>query len=600
MSYHVDRGVLPNEALGKASELVQQLSNEQLIWLGGYLSGVGLAANKNGSDIQHAAVSALNTGAAIDTSAQKTLSILIGSHSGNGQIIGKAVCELAKEYGRPVKLVNMADYNAKQLKKESDVLVIVSTHGEGEPPVQAAELYRFLGSKRVGNLSHLNYAVVALGDSAYQYFCKTGLDFHERLQAHGAKALADPLLLDVDFKDELEQQMSDVLKLFSVSGQAMESTEAKASVKSAVNDGLFEAEIFEKTLLNGRGSDKETYHIELDLEGSGISYKPGDVLEVFPVNDEQLVDSVLSALDYSGSEFVNCKDKEHAIKDVLLYYKEITRITLPVLTQLAAFVNEPDLNSLLDKQDELEKYLEGMDLLDLLSEYRFAIQPQELVDVLRSLVPRAYSISSSQKQVDEEIHLTVGAVRYTKSEREHHGVCSSFLIDRLQVGDKVAVRVKTNDSFRLPADDKPLILIGAGTGIAPYRSFIQERAANKAEGENWLFFGDQHFETDFLYQAEWLKYRIEGVLNKIDVAFSRDQKEKIYVQHRLKEHANEIYKWLQSGAHIYVCGDRKKMAKDVQVAFLEILVEQGGLSHDEAGNYLRKLRQSGHYQEDIY
>jgi len=591
MSYQTDTGILPEALLGKASELVQELSKEQLLWLGGYLSGVGLGALRNGADTQQAVVSPVET---------KTIKVLIGSHSGNGKIIGKALSELAQNSQQSIELHSMVDYKPKQLKNDEQVLFIVSTHGEGEPPAQAEEFYRFLGSKRAGDLSHLNYAVIALGDSSYKLFCKTGLDFHERLQAHGAKALAEPFLLDVDFKEDLGTLSTNVLDLYA-SAVISEAPAANAKVAlPGLSNDIFQAELIEKVLLNGKGSEKETYHIELDLEGSGLTYQPGDALEVYAQNSAALVDDIISVLDYSGDELVKHKGEEYTIKAVLQNHKEISVVTMPVLSKLSAYVAEPDLNRLLDNSDALESFLDGTDLLDLVSEFSFKLKPQDLIDALRTLPPRAYSIASAQSDVGDEVHLTVGAVRYTKNEREHHGVCSTYLIDRLEEGETVAVRIKPNEGFRLPADDKAAIFIGAGTGIAPYRSFIQERAEREATGENWLVFGDQHFETDFLYQAEWLKHRKNGLLTQIDVAFSRDQAEKIYVQHRLKQQAEQVYEWLQKGAFVYVCGDRKKMAKDVQRAFIEIIQEKAGVSQEEAEQQLLVYRQEGRYQEDVY
>ncbi len=600
MSYQTDTGILPDALLGKVSELVQDLSKEQLLWLGGYLSGVGLGAVKDGADAQQEVVSACDSKVGVGAVKQRTLKVLIGSHSGNGKIIGKALSELAQHSNKSIELHNMADYKPKQLKHDEDVLFIVSTHGEGEPPVQAEELFRFLGSKRAGNLSNLNYSVVALGDSSYKYFCQTGLDFHERLQSCRAKALAEPFLLDVDFKDELDHLSAKVLSLYTEQNDNTVPEVQKEVKQTAPYNGLFHAEVLEKVLLNGKGSAKETYHIELDLEGSGFSYQPGDALEVYALNNTVFVDEILSALNYTGNEPVKHKNIEYTIREVLQEHKELTLVTVPVFNKLSAFVTELDLNYLLDNQDELDSFLDGTDVLDLVSEFSFNIEPQELVDALRTLPPRAYSIASAQSDVGDEVHLTVGAVRYTKNEREHQGVCSTYLIDRLEVGEKVAVRIKQNEGFRLPEEDKPVILIGAGTGVAPYRSFIQERAEQSAPGKNWLVFGDQHFETDFLYQAEWLKYRKNGILNKIDVAFSRDQEEKVYVQDRLKQQAGELYQWLKNGAHVYVCGDRKKMAKDVQNAIVEIIKEQAKVSQEEAEQQLYAYRQEGRYQEDVY
>ncbi|MBR8534234.1 flavodoxin domain-containing protein [Carboxylicivirga sediminis] len=599
MSQHIITGVLSESLLGEANHLVNKLSKEQLLWLGGYLSGIGLNGQQDTAVAYQQEVTN-GTGIKDNQTSTANLKVLVGSHSGNGKLIARQLAEKAKSNGLQLEVSSMGDFRPKHLQKEDNVIFIVSTHGEGEPPVEAADLHKFLGGKRVGNISQLNYAVVALGDSSYQFFCQTGVDFHNRLKAHGANALSEPLLLDVDFKDQLDNLPDTVLALFGNLKSSSSDTGISAVGAHTISDGLVEAELIDKVLLNGRGSNKETYHIELDIEGTGLSYQPGDALEVYAVNDDELVQQLLTRLNYSGDEPVEHKGTTYTISELLKFHKEITVVTIPVLKKLSAFVKEPDLNRLLDKRDELDSFLYGSDLLDVLSDFSLSVQPQELADTLRTLPPRAYSIASSQAEVGDEVHLTVGAVRYEKNERPHQGVCSTFLIDQLEEGAKVAVQIKSNEGFRLPTNETDIILIGAGTGIAPYRAFLQEREAAEAIGKNWLFFGDQHFETDFLYQAEWLKYRQKGLLSKVDVAFSRDQQEKVYVQHRIKAQADEVYEWLQNGATIYVCGDRKTLARDVQQAFIEILQEQENISFEQAQERLLQLKKEGRYQEDVY
>lgn len=591
MSNFTDNTVLPIDLLGKADELIKDLSKDQLLWLGGYLSGLGLQNGQIKRETDEIAV--LNT----DTS---SLTVLVGSHSGNSKIVAQHLLNQAAGQGVRLKVVDMADYKIKKLKDETNLVIVVSTHGEGEPPASAEELHRLLNTKRVGDLSGVSFAVVALGDSSYKNFCQTGIDFHERLVKQGAKALAEPVLLDVDFQDDLTELSATTLQLFDQNANENKVFDKPSSVKPITGNGIFKAEVLDKILLNGKGSAKETYHIELSLEGSGLAYEPGDTLEVFAVNDEKLVSAIIEKLQLSPEEQVKNKKEDLALRDALMYFRELTVVTLPVVKKLSAYVSEPDLNILLDKRDELDQYLQGRDLLDVLNDFAFEVKAQELVDALRPLVSRAYSIASSQSEVDDEVHITVGAVRYLKNERLHEGVCSSFLVDRLQIEDKVGVRIKNNSGFKLPDADIPILMIGPGTGIAPFRSFIQERADQGGGGQNWLIFGDQHFETDFLYQAEWIKYRDKGVLNRIDVAFSRDQEEKIYVQHRLLENAKEVYDWLAKGVYIYVCGDKDNMAKDVRSAFIEILQKEGRLNPEKAEEKLLELRKSGRYQEDVY
>ena len=571
MSNVSDNTVLPVELLGKADELIKGLSKDQLVWLGGYLSGLGLQNS-------HSETAPLEVE---EVALQANLTILVGSHSGNSKIVANSIVEQAAGNSVNAKVVNMADYKVKQLKEESNVLVIVSTHGEGQPPVAAEDLHRLIDTKRAGDLSGVNFAVIAMGDSSYKYFCQTGIDFHERLQKRGAQSLAEPILLDVDFQDHLDEVVSNSLSLFGSKVASASTVKSTDKIKVSTNS-IYQAEVLEKVKLNGKGSNKETYHVELSLEDSGLEYQPGDSLEVYAVNDSKLVKEVIGKLGLDEKQPVQVNKEELTLADALQYHREITVVTLPVVKKLSAYVGESDLNTLLDNIDELDAYLDGRDLLDLLYDFQLELNAQQLVDALRPLVPRAYSISSSQDEVGEEVHLTVGAVRYEKNDRLHEGACSVFLADRIEVEEKVGVRVKRNDGFKLPSEDKSIIMIGPGTGIAPFRSFIQERADQEASGKNWLVFGDQHFETDFLYQAEWLKYRSAGVLNQIDVAFSRDQEEKIYVQHRLLQKAKEIYQWIQDGAYIYVCGDQNSMAKDVRTAFIQILQSEGGLTPEVA------------------
>nr|WP_319399383.1 assimilatory sulfite reductase (NADPH) flavoprotein subunit [uncultured Carboxylicivirga sp.] len=591
MSKSTDSAVLPLELLGKADELIKGLSKDQLLWLGGYLSGLGLQNESNNSSDQTVHEEPV---------AEATLSVLVGSHSGNSNIVASYIADNAKANGVKAEVFDMADYKVKALKDEKNVLVVVSTQGEGEPPAAAEELHRLLDTKRAGDLSGVNFAVVALGDSSYKKFCQTGIDFHERLVKRGAKALTEAVLLDVDFEDQLDGVAANVVRIFGSSTSTVTAKSKPIVTKPIPGTEIYQAEVLEKVLLNGRGSAKETYHVELSLEDSGLQYEPGDALEVYAINDEKLVDQIISKLKLAPDEVVKVKGDELRLKDALQYHREITVVTLPVIKKLSAYVTESDLNTLLDSIDELDSYLDGHDLLDVLFDFAFNLNAQQLVDALRPLVPRAYSVSSSQTEVGEEVHLTVGAVRYEKNNRLHEGACSVFLADRAVVEDKVGVRVKRNEGFKLPENDKPIIMIGPGTGVAPFRSFIQERAEKEASGKNWLIFGDQHFETDFLYQAEWLKYRSNGVLNNIDVAFSRDQQEKVYVQHRLLEKAQEVYNWLEQGAYIYVCGDKDYMAKDVRAAFVEILSKQGNISETEAEKKLLELRKLKRYQEDVY
>ena len=577
------------------NQLVKQMNRDQLLWLGGYLTGLSsvgpqAAESFNGSNNQ-------TSTQGVPTSEVK---IIVGSHSGNGQKVAAHVEQRLAELGIKASIQNMATYPIRQLKEEAQVLFVVSTHGEGEPPDVAANLYEFLSGKKSPKLAKLSYGVIALGDSSYARFCQTGIDFNNFLSKAGGKALHEPILLDTDFSLQLSSTIDLIAPLYvgtSINGNGIKIP----TIISEAIDRVVHVEVADKILLNGRGSEKENFHIELNTEDKGLNYEPGDALEVYANNDHQLVAKIVYQLGFSGDETVTVDGKEIALNDALGHHYEITLVTPPVLKKYASFLGDEKLNKLLDSAVELDKFLSGTDLLELVSTYPAKLTPSELIGVLRRLAPRLYSISSSPLEVGEEIHVTVGAVRYTKNDRTYEGVCSVFLADRVEEGAEISVKVRSNLNFRLPADSsKPIIMIGAGTGIAPFRAFVQHRSHQNSKGKNWLFFGDQHLTTDFLYQSEWLQAMEKGNLTRMHVAFSRDQEEKLYVQHRMLQNGEVLYQWVNDGAYIYICGDMKKMAKDVKAAWLSIIETHGKMSSDEATEYFKELKNQGRYLEDVY
>ena len=579
-------------------ETVLRLDREQLLWLEGYVAGVLDRTGVNGYQVLEAPVKKTNGQAKT-----KKLRILFGSHSGNSVKVAKWASEEATRIGIISEVSDMTDYNPRQLKDEEQLLVIISTHGEGEPPLAAEDLYQFLSGKKAPKLNSLPYAVIALGDSAYKKFCQTGIDFYDFLKKQGGDPIQEVIKLDTDFQDQLSPILTELISKFkSADGEIEGLNEVKSiSHVPVITDEVVEVPVYERIQLNGKGSEKETWHIEVSTEDTGLQYEPGDALEVYASNSPELVNNILSELHLSGEELVEVKGQKLTIVDALKFHFELTLVTPQVMKKYATFLDNDSINHLLDDIDKLDSYLEGTDVLDLLKEYPVKLTAEQLVSVLRKLPPRLYSIASSQEAVGEEVHITVGAVRYEKNKRKREGVCSIFLADRLKDDENLKVKVRPNQMFRLPQNgDVPVIMIGAGTGIAPYRAFLQHRDALKAKGKNWLIFGDQRFATDFLYQAEWLNYRKKGVLTRMDVAFSRDQKEKIYVQNRLKENSKELYDWLQDGAHIYICGDMKKMAKDVKKTLIEILIKEGKQSSKEAESYMKQLKKEGRFQEDVY
>lgn len=540
----------------------------------------------------------------------KEVTILYGSQSGNAQGLAKNAGKTLTESGFQVTVSAMSDFKPNNLKKIQNLLIVASTHGEGEPPDNAISFHEFLYSKRAPKLDNLNFSVLALGDSSYELFCQTGKDFDQRLAELGGTRLYPRFDCDLDYDEPAAEWLEGVLvSLSEAQGGSAAPVQAAASptgesVYSRTNP--FKAEVLENINLNGRGSNKETRHLELSLEGSGLTFEPGDTLGVYPENDPALVEALLGEMKWDSEEkvTVNKQGEVRPLKEALTSYFEITVLTKPLLGQIAEISANEDLNELVSpgNEEKVKAYLEGRDLLDVIRDFSLSgIPAQKFISILRKIPARLYSISSSLAANPDEVHLTIGAVRYEAHGRERNGVCSILCAERLQPGDTVPIYVQHNQNFKLPANpDTPVIMIGPGTGVAPFRSFMQEREETGAEGKSWMFFGDQHFVTDFLYQTEWQKWLQDGVLTKMDVAFSRDTDEKVYVQHRLLEHSKELFEWLQEGAAVYICGDEKNMAHDVHNTLLEIIEKEGGMSREEAVQYLTDMQQQKRYQRDVY
>lgn len=593
------------------NRLIPTLNDAQKTWLSGYLTAIqGIAAVAAGtgaaSNVQAEAVSAVSV-----PPASREVTVLYGSQTGNSSGLSKKLAKKLEEQGLQVTLSAMGDFKPNGLKKIENLLIVVSTHGEGEPPDNAIPLHEFLNSKRAPKLDGLKYSVLALGDTSYEFFCQTGKDFDLRLQELGGTPIVPRVDCDVDFDEAAAEWMNDVLASLS-STPATAGTISSEAVVAAVSGGEseynrtnpFKAEVLENLNLNGRGSDRETRHIELSLEGSNLDYEPGDSLGVFPENHPRLVDELIAAMGWNADErvTVNKSGEQVSVYEALLHYFEITSVTKPVAQELAKLSPDSGLANLLANDAEFRNVMNSCDLLDLVQDYNLkGIPAGEFVAVLRKIPARLYSIASSSKSFPDEVHLTVRTVRYEARGRERYGVCSVHLAERIETGDSLPVYIQHNPNFKLPENpDAPIIMIGPGTGVAPFRSFLGEREETGAEGKTWLFYGDQHFLTDFLYQTEWQRWLKDGVLTKMDVAFSRDTEHKVYVQHRMLENSKELYQWLQEGAVIYVCGDEKKMAHDVHGALATILEQEGGLTSEQASEYLTRLQQEKRYQRDVY
>lgn len=584
--------------LTKLNQAISDLDKTQLVWVSGYLFGL---AQQSG---------AVAAQAVPQTQAKKELTILYGSQTGNSEYLAKDHKKLLEAEGYPVRIVNMLDYKPKDLKKETHVLAIVSTHGEGEAPDDALELWEFLGSKKAPKLDHLNYAVLALGDSSYEFFCQTGKDFDERLAALGAKRMRERLDCDVDYEesanafvksltDELKEELTANSQVVPMPG--IDLTAGSAPAKEYDKNNPFLATLSNAVKITGRDSIKDIRHIEISLEESGMTYQPGDALGIWFANDEKLVDEILQLTKIDPEVGVELKGAKYTIKQALLDKLELT-LSYPGFVRAYSEVSDNDeLKALALDRNKMRDYLAERQIIDVIRDFPVEISAEGLAKALRPLTPRLYSIASSQEECEDEVHLTVALVEYEQFGHFHQGGASSYLCDRLEEGGEVKVYVEPNHNFRLPEDPNvPIIMIGPGTGVAPFRSFLQQRESEEAEGNNWLFFGNPNFTQDFLYQVEIQKYVKSGLLNKISLAFSRDQEEKVYVQHRMLEQGEELFKWLEEGAHFYVCGDANRMAKDVNDALVSIVKTHGNKSQEDAEQYVNDLRRAKRYQKDVY
>ncbi len=592
---NLNQTMLSTEQLSSLKEVIGSYSPLQLAWASGYL-----AAKSEGSS-----VAILPT--ATRAQASSTLTILFGSQTGNAKGVAKALAAQAQAQGLTVDCKSMAEFKPKAIKNISHLLIVTSTNGEGEPPDDAIALHEFLSSKKAPKLEQLQYSVLALGDTSYEFFCQTGKDFDQFLSQLGAKQLAPRIDCDLDYEADANAWSADVVAkakaLLAVtetpSNVVAMPTAGATSQYSKQNPYVAELSVSQK--ITGRDSNKDVRHIEIDLSDSGLYYQPGDALGVWFENDVELVAELISELNFSANDSVEVAGETLTLKQALTEKLEITQTSVNFVSFWAEQSQNAELLALASDKNAAREFAANHQVVDVIKLAPAKVEVQAFVDALRKLTPRLYSIASSQAEVDEEVHLTVGLVEYQKDGVTRTGGASGFLGKRLEEGGQVKVFIEENDNFRLPEDgNTAVIMIGPGTGVAPFRAFMQQREATDAQGDNWLFFGDQTFTQDFLYQVEWQGYLKSGLLTRIDLAFSRDQAEKIYVQDRLRQHASEVFAWLERGAHLYVCGDMSRMAKDVEAALIEIIAEQGKLDNTQAQDYLKDLRNAKRYQKDVY
>ncbi|MCM3707251.1 MULTISPECIES: assimilatory sulfite reductase (NADPH) flavoprotein subunit [Cytobacillus] len=584
------------------NRLLPTLTETQSLWLSGYLAAV------QSSTLQAAPAVEERPAPASVPSIPKEVTILFGSQTGNAQNLAKKAGKSLEEKGFQVIVSSMSDFKPNNLKKVKNLLIVVSTHGEGDPPDNALTFHEFVHGKRAPKLEDFRFSVLALGDSSYEFFCQTGKDFDKRLEELGGTRITPRVDCDLDFDEPAAQWVEAVLSGLS-EGASSSQSPSTASVSAAApaesvysRSNPFRAEILENINLNGRGSNKETRHLEISLEGSGLTYQPGDSLGVYPENDPELVDLLLAEMNWDPEEAVRVKEETVTLKEALTSHFEITVLTKPLVEKAAKLSGNEELHQLASDSAQMKSYIDGRDLIDLVRDFKpWNSTAQEFIAILRKMPARLYSISSSFEANPDEVHLTIGAVRYDAHGRERKGVCSILCAERLQPGDTLPVFIQHNENFKPPENpDTPIIMVGPGTGIAPFRSFMQEREESGAEGKSWLFFGDQHFVTDFLYQTEWQRWLKDGVLSKMDVAFSRDGDEKVYVQHRMQENSREVFEWLEQGAAVYICGDEKHMAHDVHNTLIDIIEKEGGMSREQAGEYLADMQKNKRYQRDVY
>jgi len=599
-------GPLDPERSELLRRVVDGLEPASLQWLSGFASGVAYARGQV-DPVRHEGSSSTAAVAARPESAAR-LAIVYGSQTGNGKRIADRLGRAAEAAGLAVRVFAARDYPLKDLAGERLLTVVISTHGDGDPPDDARGFVEHITGKRAPKLDGLAYSVLALGDSSYPKFCETGRQVDERLAALGARRLLPRVDCDVDFERLAAPWLDQVVTgaRDAVGGPQVATVTRLRSVPTAPlydREQPFEARVVANQRITGSAGSKDVRHIEISLEGSGLKYKPGDALGVWHENPPLVVDAVLGALRLPGESPVALDGVTRTLREWLAREREITRLTRPFLARHAQMSGSAELSAVLEpgNEDRLRRTLKDLQLTDVLNAYPADWEGEAFVAALRPLVPRLYSIASAQDAVGDEVHVTVAVVDYENDGQRRLGAASGHLAGL--TGDEATVRVfiEQNERFRLPTDpSRDVIMIGPGTGVAPYRGFLQQRESQGATGRNWLVFGARHFGSEFLYQVEWQDALRKGLLHRMDVAFSRDSTPRAYVQDRLREAGKDLFAWLEGGAHLYVCGDAEHMAPDVHEALVDIIAAHGGVERDAAESYLRRLADDRRYLRDVY
>jgi len=590
---------MKNEFRAVNSESVTQ-QQKQLDWINNHLKGESFIPGKY---FVHAEQQQKGSG-----DGKISVTILYGTHTGHSEDIAYRLFDVAEASGFEAEIFLMEEYSYPEVANAQNVLMILPTHGEGDPPVNSVDMLAYLRGEECPSLTGVNYAVLALGDKIYKSYCKAGVDFDEVMKERGANNILPIVKCDVDYEEDASNWINTVLQVVrEVNGASGGEPVAEVAEDSNVKDTGYSRQnpyfsrVKRKVRLTGEDSLKDVYHVELDIADSGFTYEPGDNVGVFGNNPAELVKGILEHTGLDGQTEVALKDWSLPLETALRNRLEINVLTSHMLASYHELTNNEALGDLLADENKLDEYLYGHDVLDMLMDFPAKLTASQLVSVLPELSARLYSIASSQKVYPDEVHITVVAVRYRNRNRERKGTCSTFLTDRIEEGSWIPIFIDRNLGFKMPEElDAPMIMVGAGTGVAPYRSFIQQRNGDQAHGESWLFFGDQHKKTDYLYREDWENYRQQGVLTELSLAFSRDQEQKVYVQHRMIEKSKELYDWLQKGAYLYVCGDKTHMAHDVHETLKAIVASEGGLEPEKAEDFLKELKKQKRYQIDVY
>lgn len=568
-------------------------SDTQRAWIAGFFAGM------HSHILQDSSTHPLSTDV-------RVLNILYGTQTGTCESVAEDAAAIAKTQGLNPIVKSMDDIEIADIATMAYLLVITSTYGEGEMPDNAQMLWDAINSDKAPDLNKIQYAVLALGDTSYDLFCQAGKDWDNRLEKLGAKRLYERVDCDVDYEESAENWIKDVIPLMS-DGSTTNIIDNQSVVNNASlynRKNPFPATMTLNKKVTAENSSKETRHYEISLADSKLTYEAGDALCVIPTNCPELVESMIKAIGCRGDEEETVNGKLISLQEALQTHFEIKLPSKELITEIAKRSNNPSLNECLKSEDKtkLSDYLWGRDSLDLLlqnPEIKFSAA--EFIALLKPLQHRAYSIASSSKMYPENVHLTVASVRYQSQERNHKGVCSTYLADMVNEHTQVKVFFTPNKNFRVPEDDNlPIIMVGPGTGIAPFRAFLQERAFRKAKGKNWLFFGDRNKATDFIYQDELELMQKNGLLNRLDLAFSRDLQQKIYVQDKMRENEEELFSWLEQGAFFFVCGDAYRMAKDVDKTLHDIIINQGKKTAEQAIEYVNHLKKEKRYLRDVY